>query len=66
MSGIEAKIKSLTKEGKDTEAQKKNLAKIGKRKPFPPKIPVLIYDDITPEELREKIEPLALGRNYIQ
>lgn len=49
--GIVAKIKELSKNGKPTDALKRDLADLQAEKPVPPRVPRLIYSDITPEEL---------------
>lgn len=49
--GIVAKIKELSKNGKPTDALKRDLADLHAEKPVPPRVPRLIYSDITPEEL---------------
>ena len=49
--GIVAKIKELSKNGKPTDALKRELAALQAEKPEAPRVPRLIYSDITPEEL---------------
>lgn len=49
--GILAKIKESGKSGKPTDVLKRNLADLQATKPEPPRVPRLIYSDITPEEL---------------
>lgn len=49
--GIVAKIKELSKNGKPTDALKRDLADLQAEKPEAPRVPRLIYSDITPEEL---------------
>ena len=49
--GILAKIKESGKNGKPTDVLKRNLADLQAEKPEPPRVPRLIYSDITPEEL---------------
>jgi putative DNA primase/helicase len=49
--GLIAKIKDLSKHGKPTDGLKRELANLQSTKPEPPRVPRLIYSDITPEEL---------------
>ena len=49
--GIVVKIKELSKNGKPTDALKRDLADLQAEKPEPPRVPRLVYSDITPEEL---------------
>ena len=49
--GILAKIKTQSKEGKATDTQKSLLAKLQGEKPMSPRVPRLIYSDVTAEEL---------------
>lgn len=49
--GIVAKIKELSKNRKPTDGLKHDLADLHATKPEPPRVPRLIYSDITPEEL---------------
>ena len=49
--GILAKIKESGKNGKTTDVLKRNLADLQAAKPERPRVPRLIYSDITPEEL---------------
>lgn len=49
--GIVAKIKGLSKNGKPTNILKQDLADLQAEKPERPRVPRLIYSDITPEEL---------------
>ena len=50
-SGVQEKIKSLTKEGKSTNLLENHLHDLDKDKPKPPRVPRLIYSDATPEGL---------------
>jgi len=49
--GILAKIKEAGKGSKPTDALKRTLAELQAAKPVPPRVPRLIYSDVTPEEL---------------
>lgn len=49
--GILAKIKDFGKNGKPTDAQRKALNDLQANQPEPPRVPRLIYSDVTPEEL---------------
>ncbi len=49
--GVLSKIKEVAKSGKPTDALKGTLAAVQTEKPEPPRVPRLIYGDITPEEL---------------
>jgi putative DNA primase/helicase len=49
--GVVAKIKELSKNGRPTDALKRDLVDLQAEKPEPPRVPRLIYSDITPEEL---------------
>ncbi len=51
-SGLKEKIKSLTKAGKPSTAQEKELRDMDHRKPKAPRVPRLIYGDATPEALQ--------------
>ncbi|MDO8775183.1 MAG: DUF3987 domain-containing protein [Burkholderiaceae bacterium] len=50
-SGVQEKIKSLTKEDKSTNLLENQLHDLDKDKPKPPRVPRLIYSDATPEGL---------------
>ena len=49
--GVLSKIKEVARSGKPTDALKHTLVDVQAAKPDPPKVPRLIYGDITPEEL---------------
>lgn len=49
--GLLAAIKEAGRKGKQSDAQRNVLADLQAMKPHPPKVPRLIYSDITPEEL---------------
>jgi len=49
--GLLSKIKESAKNGKSTDELKRTLVKLQADKPSPPRVPRLIYSDITPEEL---------------
>ena len=49
--GVLAKIKEAGKQGKPTDPLKRNLQDLQSDKPVPPRVPRLIYSDVTPEEL---------------
>jgi len=49
--GILAKIKEAGKGSKPTDALRRTLAELQAEKPVPPRVPRLIYSDVTPEEL---------------
>jgi len=49
--GILAKIKEAGKGSKPTDALRRTLAELQAAKPVPPRVPRLIYSDVTPEEL---------------
>ncbi len=51
-SGLKEKIKALTKEGKPSNVQVKELHNLDKNKPIEPRVPRLIYGDATPEALQ--------------
>jgi putative DNA primase/helicase len=54
-SGIKDKIRQLAKEIKPTAALEADLRDLGYKEPVPPRIPRLIYGDVTPEELAFKL-----------
>lgn len=49
--GLLAAIKEAGKKGKPSDVQRRELADLHAMKPQPPRVPRLIYSDITPEEL---------------
>jgi putative DNA primase/helicase len=49
--GLKEKIKALTKAGKHSAAEVKELHRLDKEKPEAPRVPRLIYGDTTPEPL---------------
>jgi putative DNA primase/helicase len=57
--GLLGAIKDAVKKGKPSDAQKRELAELHAMKPHPPRVPRLIYSDITPEELGYQ-----LGKRY--
>jgi putative DNA primase/helicase len=50
-SGLKEKIKSLSKDGKPTTSQARELQDLDKDEPRPPRVPRLIYGDATQEAL---------------
>jgi putative DNA primase/helicase len=50
--GIKEKIQQLAKAGSDTDPQDKALADLERNKPEAPRIPKLMYEDVTPEALK--------------
>lgn len=54
-SGIKDKIRQLAKEKKPTADLETDLLDLGHNEPEPPRIPRLIYGDVTPEELAYKL-----------
>ena len=54
-SGIKDKIRQLAKEKKTTADLEADLRNLGHTKPEPPRVPRLIYGDVTPEELAFKL-----------
>ena len=54
-SGIKDKIRQLAKEKKPTVQLEADLRELGHNEPEPPRIPRLIYGDVTPEELAFKL-----------
>lgn len=49
--GLLSTIKQNTKGGKPSDKEKRALVELQSSKPTPPKVPRLIYSDVTPEEL---------------
>ena len=49
--GVKDKIRSLTKEGKNTRDLEQTLRDLEQEKPEPPRMPRLVYGDATPEAL---------------
>ena len=54
-SGLKEKIKSLSKEGKPSDAQVRELHELDKTEPALPRVPQLIYGDATPEALTHSL-----------
>lgn len=50
-NGLKEKIKALAKEGKPSTAQVNQLRDLDKDEPMAPRVPQLIYGDVTPEAL---------------
>ncbi len=50
-SGVKEKIKALSKDGKPVGQQVETLRKLDDNEPIPPRVPRLIYGDVTPEAL---------------
>ena len=61
VQGVKASIKSLTKKGKNTTEEEKRLSKLISEKPSKVQTPRLLYDDTTPEALREKLATWPVG-----
>ncbi|MBS1169618.1 MAG: hypothetical protein H6R01_536 [Burkholderiaceae bacterium] len=54
-SGIKDKLRQLAKEGKSTSPQEKELHDLESDAPEPPRVPRLLYSDVTPEALSYKL-----------
>ncbi len=50
--GIKAEIRKLAGKGQETQEEESDLLNLEYSKPQPPKIPKLIYSDVTPESLK--------------
>jgi len=53
--GIQNSIKYKSKKGESISKENNDLGKLHEKKPQPPRVPRLIYSDITPEELGYKL-----------
>jgi putative DNA primase/helicase len=54
-AGIKEEIRRLAKEGKATEDRERAMRDLEDAKPFAPRVPKLLYGDVTPEELARSI-----------
>ena len=59
--GIKENIKSLTKNGEKTTDEERRLLNLMAEKPSMKQTPRLLYDDTTPEALREKLATWPIG-----